>query len=420
MFGVIDMGFWDSGETRLPLSEIERRVLLLSSPLARRAFGSLLRRDLEREGDIWIALLNFEELLLMGECINRDVCLLAAGKDRTILEGILSKVRDRVNDLPSLADSPSDRVRPWAPGDDFRQKVAQTVKDWENGRLPDLDKALKNLSRDHNESPIDEFYGLSPKQMHELLTLGWWNDERVINLNDDLPADMLENAPLLHNCRVLLEIVAGSGGVKATARGNLKRDTVQQVYDKAIFKGFDLYDVYWQPGVINEEDAPAVHMARIVCVVAGLLKKRKGLFEITKKGKSLLVEGNEGRLFAHLFGVYFRQFNLAYCDGLPELPGLQNTFPYTLYRLCEVAEGPLVGEKNIAVSLIHPNLLDEIAALEERYMTPERFLDIRILRHLEVFSLIAVSRGLTESGYGYRAQSFRKTELFDKFISFRF
>ena len=79
-----------------------------------------------------------------------------------------------------------------------------------------------------------------------------------------------------------------------------------------------------------------------------------------------------------------------------------------------------MGKKSIAVSLIHPNLLDQIVELEERYMTPERFLDIRVLRHLEVFSLIAVSRRLTESGYGYRAQSFRKTELFDKFISFRF
>jgi len=414
------MGFWDSGKTRLPLSEIERRVLLLSSPLARRAFGSFLKRDLEREGDIWIALLNFDELLLMGECIYRDVGLLASGKDRTILEGVLSKVRDRVDDLPSLAGSPSGRVRSGAPGDGFRQKIAQTVKDWEKGRLPDLDKALKNLSRDHNESPNDEIYGLSPKQMHYLLSLGWWNDEKVINLNDDLPPDMLENVPLLHNCRVLLEIVAGSGGVRATARGNLKRDTVQQVYDKAIFKGFDLYDVYRPPGVINEDDAQAVHMARVVCDVAGLLKKRKGRFEITRKGKSLLAKGNEGRLFAHLFDVYFRRFNLAYCDRLPEMTGLQSTFPYTLYRLCEVAEGPLAGEKSIAVSLIHPDLLDQIAVLEERYMTPERFLDLRILRHLEVFSLIAVSRGLTESGYDYRAQSFCKTELFDKFISFNF
>jgi len=414
------MGFWNSGETRLPLSEIERRVLLLSSPLARRAFGSFLKRDLEREGDIWIALLNFDELLLMGECIYRDVCLLAAGKDRTILEGVLSKVRDRVEDLPSLAGSPSGEVHPGAPGDEFRQKVAQTVKDWEKGRLPDLDKALKNLSRDHNESPIDEFYGLSPKQMYELLSLGWWNDKKVIVLNDDLPADTLENAPLLHNCRVLLEIVAESGGVRATARGNLKRDTVQQVYDKAIFKGFDLYDVYRPPGVVNEDDAQAVHMARVVCDVAGLLKKRKGRFEITRKAKSLLVEGNEGRLFAHLFDVYFRQFNLAYCDGLPELTGLQNTFPYTLYRLSEVAEGPLAGEKSIGVSLIHPDLLEQITVLDERYITPERFLDIRVLRHLEVFSLITVSRGLTESGYGYRAQSFCKTELFDKFISFSF
>ena len=123
------MGFWDSGETRLPLSEMERRVLLLSSPLARRAFGSFLRRDLEREGDIWIALLDLDELLQLGECIYRDVGLLAAGKDRTILEGVLSKVRDRVDDLPSLSGSASGRVRPGAPGDEFRQKVAQTVKD---------------------------------------------------------------------------------------------------------------------------------------------------------------------------------------------------------------------------------------------------------------------------------------------------
>ncbi len=420
MLGVIDMGFWNSGKTRLPLSEIERRVLLLSSPLARRVFGSFLRRDLEREGDIWIASLTFDELLLMGACISRDTCLLTAGKDRTILEGVLSKVRDRVDDLPSLEDPPSGGVRPGAPDDEFRQKVAQTVKDWGNGRLQDLDKALETLSRDHNESPIGEFCGLSPRQMHELLSLGWWNDKKVIVLNDDLPSDMLENVPLLHNCRVLLEVVAGSGGVSSTARGNLKRDTVKQVYDKAIFKGLDLYDVYRPPGVVNEDDAPAVHMSRVVCEVAGLLKKRKGRFEITRKGKSLLAEGNEGRLFAHLFDVYFRQFNLAYCDGLPELTGLQNTFPYTLYRLSEVVEGPIAGEKSIAASLIHPNLLDEVSMLEKHYTTPERFLDIRVLRHLEVFSLIAVSRGLSGSGYGFRAQSFCKMELFDKFFSFSF
>ncbi len=392
------------------MTETERRVLLLSSSLVRRFFGSYLKRGLEWKGDKWVGSFDREELSQFERSLEKDIQFLAPGKDRSILEGVLRKAQG--------GPGPADGAAPsgFTNEDYYMQQLVHAMKDWNQKSFPELNSVLEDISRSHNKSPIDEFHGLSPNQMYGLLNLGWWGEPKAIILNDNLPADDIAKAPLLHNCRLLLNLLEESGGVKTTTRGNLKRDAVKHINDLAVTEGCDLYDVYRPPGVVNEDDARPVHMARVVCDVAGLLKKRKGRFEITKKGKSLISKGNEGRLFACLFDMYFSRFNLGYCDRCPELAGLQNTFPYTLYRLSEEGEGALAGPESVASSLVHPDVATEISALEEDYLTLERLLDVRLLRHLEIFSLIEISRGMTESGY--RARTFSKTKLFDRFISF--
>lgn len=104
--------------------------------------------------------------------------------------------------------------------------------------------------------------------------------------------------------------------------------------------------MHWRPGqkedtirfnkVLNEHDVRPLHIIRIICELARLVRRRKRKFLVTNKGQQLLGEQKAGELYTLLFRTFFRQFNLSYLDGLPECYGLQGTIAYSLYRLKKV------------------------------------------------------------------------------------
>ena len=70
--------------------------------------------------------------------------------------------------------------------------------------------------------------------------------------------------------------------------------------------------------------------------LAGLVRRRKGAFQATRKARELLEPGRAGELFTLLFRTHFRTFNLAYVDRAPEAPEFQRTIAFSLYRFARV------------------------------------------------------------------------------------
>ena len=83
--------------------------------------------------------------------------------------------------------------------------------------------------------------------------------------------------------------------------------------------------------VINEEDVFPLHIIKNVCQIGKLISRRNKRFTVPKKSQLLLEDEKAGELYFHLFAIYFRRFDLSYCDGFPKLENIQGTFDYTFY-----------------------------------------------------------------------------------------
>jgi hypothetical protein len=97
---------------------------------------------------------------------------------------------------------------------------------------------------------------------------------------------------------------------------------------------------------ITEQDMDPLHRLRVVCQLAGLLRKRAQRFEPTRKARDLAAPERAGELYALLFRTWFRKFNLAY-ERYHDWPALQEQVAFTLCRLPHVA-----GDWNTAAELL--------------------------------------------------------------------
>lgn len=391
----------------ISLSQKERDALLLSAPLTRRMYGALIDEARWCEKG-WLISADREMLCAMRNALDKDLRSLSPGTDRNILEKVLEKLSLNISDA-----SPEKT----APRSDFSLRVAEALRGKDPGNLKEINETLQNISRTHNTQPIGEFGGLSPTQIKGLIYSGWWEEPESVLLNRNLSLEDLAKVPFFHNCRLLLGLLQEAGGVKTTTRGNLNRKVVKQLFEKSIRLEGMFSSRFSQPRVLNEEDVSSVHIPRIVSELAGLLKKRKGHFEITRKAKAFLKNENAGELYSLLFDVYFRIFDISYCDGLPEIEMIQHTFPYSLYWMSKFSEGGFIEAAKEAESVLHPGSIREIDSFDNRFITPESFFDVRILRHLEVFGLVEIRRD-QETGIPENPFSFRKTRLFDRFLAF--
>ena len=280
-----------------------------------------------------------------------------------------------------------------------------------------MNRAVDKAVRSYNRRPDKELGGLSPEQTYLLLDHGWWGSKAPLQLNSDLTLADLEKVRLLVNARDFLTAIAEMDGAPCTAKGNLNRK----------FTGEMLNSLNWPDGfvekvkrfnkVINENDVWPLHLLRIIARQAGLIRKYKKKFVITKSGRSLLSEQKAGELFASLFNTHFRKFNLAYLDRLPEKPMFQAFFPILLYKLSQLSSSTYYEIEKLPSLMIPPTLLKEIES-ERSWCTPDSYLKMRVFRPLEKFGLLEIKLKVEKSFLYPEETHIKKTGLFDKYFRF--
>ncbi len=86
-------------------------------------------------------------------------------------------------------------------------------------------------------------------------------------------------------------------------------------------------------GVNREEDFIDLKITRIVAQQAGLIRKYKGRFILSRDCRTLLAGDGLATLYPRLFRAYVEQFNWSYRDRYPEIRFTQTAFLFTLYLL---------------------------------------------------------------------------------------
>lgn len=207
-----------------------------------------------------------------------------------------------------------------------------------------------------NQQPRDDFHGLSPEQMHRILNLPFASPE-LVYISDVL--NTKPTAPILTLFGLLTDAI-GEEGLKPTAKGNLPRNFCRGA--AASYGEEKAHQERTRFGGINrEDDFDDLHVTRLVAELAGLIRKYKGRFILSRDCRRLLAEDGMSAIYPKLFRAYVEQFNWAYRDGYPELRFIQGAFLFTLYLLTRHGDAwrPQVFYED-AFLRAFPMLLDEV------------------------------------------------------------
>ena len=153
-----------------------------------------------------------------------------------------------------------------------------------------------------------------------------------------------------------------------------------------------------------------LHTTRLVAELAGLIRKYKGRFILSRNCRALLSGDGAAAIYPRLFTAYVEQFNWSYRDGYPDLRLIQTASLFALYLLTRYGgtERPQAFYED-AFLRAFPMALDEIP--QHQVFTPEEQVrncyTWRTLVHFAEFFGLATVEPVSDSRicHEYRVQS---------------
>jgi hypothetical protein len=232
-----------------------------------------------------------------------------------------------------------------------------------------------------------------------------------IRFASDLSADDIQASAAARNAIILMRRAIESAGLPVTATGNLTRAVVAEMCKLIDWPDYDQADAFRFSKVINEPDFMPLHIVRLLCEAAGLVKIKSGKLVSTPAAKQCL--SDQGGLVARLAQVAFWRFDLSYFAR-----GLLGSWPQedigiALWSLSVCGDDWQSAEKLTRVCTIpRPEMLTG-----DWDRTPFAF-EGRILRPLLWFGLLDHrAEQITESHFSKR-HFYRKAGLFDRLLTF--
>lgn len=220
-----------------------------------------------------------------------------------------------------------------APGNSAASMLRNALENQHFNSLEEVQSFVARHAQMQNLQPLEEFHGLSPEQMHRILnhpfnSPGLASFPELIN---SMPA-----VPILRLFELLTDAI-GDDGLKPTAKGNLPRNFCREA--ALAYWGEEKYQYNTRYGGINrEEDFSDLHVTRLIAELAGLIRKYKGRFILSKECRQLLSHGGQAAIYPRLFRAYVEKFNWAYRDRFPDFHLIQSAFLFTLYLLTRYGE----------------------------------------------------------------------------------
>lgn len=255
--------------------------------------------------------------------------------------------------------------RPHVADDAIDREIGELLSRQPVQSLEHLQALTAEVVNRRNRTPRADFHGLTPEQMHHLLHFPF-TSPHLVAFPDPIEGTL--EAPLLTLFRLLAEGV-GEAGVKPTATGNLPRALCREIALR--FLGEEEYQSQLRWGAIQKEvDFSGLHVARIVAGMAGLLRKYKGRFVLTREYLRRLATAGDAGVYPALFRAYVGKFNWLYGTRFPDAPFLQHSFLFSLYLLSRLGnDWRLTTEYEDAFLGAFPQVLD--AFIGNTYFTPE-------------------------------------------------
>lgn len=294
-------------------------------------------------------------------------------------------------------------------------EMRQALEGQEFATLAEAQTFAERFMQQRNQAPSGDFHGLSSEQMHRFLHFPFASPQ-LVTFPDTL--GITPTAPILTFFGLLTEAI-GEQGLKPTAKGNLPQKFCREA--ALIYWGEEAYRHHTQFGGINkEEDFFDLHVARLVAEVAGLIRKYKGRFILSRDCRALLADAGLAGIYSRLLRAYVEKFNWGYWDRYPDISLIQHSFLFTLYLLTRYGDAchPQVFYEDCFLRAF-PMVLNEIEP--SPVFTPEQKIrscyTLRALVHFARFLGLAAVEPVTKEPYA-RDYQVKKLPLLHEAVQF--
>ncbi len=299
------------------------------------------------------------------------------------------------------------------PSDIFAD-LREAMQDKEFGSLKEVQAFVDWHVGQQNRAPQDDFQGLSPEQMHRFLHFPFSSPDLVafspcLATPPEGPAVKLIT---------LLTGAMGEEGIKATVKGNLPLNLVQE----AAMALLSDEERKFRGAIRSETHFPDLNKARLVCGLAGLIRKYHGRFLPTSRLKRLVADGGMSAVYPHVLRAFAEKFNWGYGDRYPEFSIIQHSFLFSLRLFHRFGSEwrPSSFYEDCFLKAF-PMILDELEPTIS-YATPEEI--VRSCYRWRCIEKFAVFLGLLDiqredKSYLSRRFTVRKTLLLDEAVTFK-
>lgn len=228
---------------------------------------------------------------------------------------------------------------------------------------------IESFMHQYNDTPLDDFCGLTPSQMHHLIHEPF-GTVSPLKFHSDLMAEIVDRIPFFCFTDEFLKIIKRDGGIKLTPKGALPQKVIRELYGHKYILEFGIEQEISK--LTREEDSVSITSLHQTTLLMGAIRKIKGELFLTKKGEELIKPEQRSNLFSETVTTFIEKFNWGYNDRYPDFPVGQFGWGYTIYLLQKFGdmERPLqfYADKYLKA---FPKMLDHFT--HEIYNPKERF-----------------------------------------------
>jgi hypothetical protein len=254
-----------------------------------------------------------------------------------------------------------------------------------------LNQLTQSFMNNHNNSPLEEFLGLTPQQMMKLQTQKFTGRNDLVAFGN--PRINRKAIPILNSILSLIEKTALVGAFPATVKGNMGLKFAQEAFE-------EIYLIDGFSKLRSEEDYIPLLKDRFLLEATGCLIHEGRNFQITRKGMDLAFSDNYDEFYKELLLAYMGEWNWSYNNPFDDLDILQINALFFLYILH--IEGSSGLESSRFFSLFRqafPGFYEDIfPGLDEVYEENIREY-IKILFHYKILEEFLNNWGLVDLEY---------------------
>lgn len=235
----------------------------------------------------------------------------------------------------------------------------------------------------------------------------------AIRLATDLSPDEIGKSAVARNALILLHAASVGSGLELTATGNLTRKVVAEMLDVFTWPGFDRTEAFRLHKVINEPDFLPLFFIRHLVETGQLVRRRKDHLKIAAPGLQVIEDPSRQALQALLFHLALWAIDLGYFGRAIDHGWPQRDAGIVLWSLSIAANDWQPPERLTRMCTIPTGNI-----LNTKWDTATYAMEATILRPLWWFGLLDRRQDAIPGQTFEKKRFYRKTPLFDRFLSF--